>query len=135
MNFVCRGELLDQFVADIAVLGIRLAMLGEEFDIMFFQAIVVLERSKEPSTGKLIGKLVAAVGRSDLFQNRIAPKRNVEPSHAGQHGRRQEVFLPFATFQLRGRNADAFAEAKKSARCPGTGAAIPRNIGSQLPSE
>src|SRR5262245_34516077 len=51
LNLVCGGELLHQLVADIAVLGIRLAMFGKEFDVALIQSIVILERPEEPTAG------------------------------------------------------------------------------------
>jgi len=51
------------------VLGIRLAMFGKEFDVALFQSIVIPERPEESTAGQLIGKFVAAVCRSDLFQD------------------------------------------------------------------
>ena len=44
LKLVCGGKLFHQLVADIAVLRVRFAVFGEEFDIMLFQAIVILER-------------------------------------------------------------------------------------------
>src|SRR5688572_11341911 len=88
-------------------------MLGEKFDVVRLQAIVISKRPEKLSAGQLVRKLVATVGRGHLFENVVAPERNIEPADARQHRCRQEIFLEFAAFQLFAGYADTFTETEK----------------------
>src|SRR6266571_1050050 len=88
-------------------------MLGEEFDIVRLQTVMIAECSEELAAGQLIGKLVAAIGRSHLFENVVASERDVEPADACQNGCRQKILFSLAALQFLGRYADAFTESEK----------------------
>src|SRR4030095_4265232 len=100
-------------MADIVLLGVPLAMFGEEFDVVLFQSIVIPERPEEPAAGQLIGKFVTTVCRGNLLQDRIASQRNVDPPRPCQHGHRQKVIFPLAALELGRWDANAFTEAKE----------------------
>src|SRR4030095_14244369 len=112
-------------MADIVLLGVPLAMFDEEFDVVLFQAVVILERPEEPAAGQLIGEFVATICRGDLLQDRIDSQWKVDPPRPCQHGHRQKVIFPLAALELGRWNANAFTEAKEKSsmsghppRCP-----------------
>src|SRR5574341_2514254 len=113
LELVSRGELLDQLVADIAMLRVGLAMLGEKLDIVRLESVVIFECTEKSAARKVIRILVAAVGRRDLFQNMVAAQRDIEPADTRQHRSRQKVFFDLAALQFLGCNANALAEAQK----------------------
>src|SRR6266511_4022167 len=88
-------------------------MLREEFDIVRLQTVMIPEGSKKLAAGQLIGKLVAAIGRSHLFENVVASERDVEPADPCQNGCRQKIFFGLAALQFLRGNADAFTESEK----------------------
>ena len=111
-------ELLDQLIADIAMLGIGFAVLREKFDVMRLESIMVAESAKELAAGQLIGKFVAAVGRCHLLQDMITSEGDFEPADARQNRGRQEILLGLAALQLFGGDPDAFAETQKQCAVP-----------------
>ena len=95
------------------MLRVRFPVFCEKLDVVFLQTVVVAERSKELPACELIGKLIAAVSRSHLLENRIAPQGNIEPAHAGEHRSGKKVLFTLPPLQLRGWNPDALAEAQE----------------------
>jgi hypothetical protein len=67
LRLVRRCELLYQLIADVAVLGVGFAVLGEEFDVMLVESVVIPKSAKESAARQLIRILVAAVRRRHLL--------------------------------------------------------------------
>src|ERR1051325_1057992 len=59
LHLVGAGELFDEIVADVAVFGVGLAVLGEEFDIVGLETIVIFERAIKLAAGQMVRELIA----------------------------------------------------------------------------
>src|SRR5258706_14670038 len=61
----------------------------------------------------MVRELIAAVRRSELYEDMIAAQRDIHQANPGELGGWQKVFFGLAAFQFFGRHADSVAKAQE----------------------